>query len=183
MPVLLADYLVLHFALFGALLWLVGRQAPAGGASAPTYSVGAASAATAAVTLYALFAFGIPTDRYGAVFFPTVERLPYVAVIFLGMLPFFVAVEWLTRGVGATRWGYGVTMLAFVISLLIAVALNPERLFFLLIILPAMALFFVVYGLLSRWTFQATGDPRVAAIANAVVFAVAVAVTFPLTGR
>ena len=61
-----------------------------------------------------------------------------------------------------------------------ATALNLERLFFLIILAPAMLLFFVVYGLFSRWTMRATGDPFVAGAANAAVFAVAIAVTFPM---
>jgi hypothetical protein len=68
----------------------------------------------------------------------------------------------------------------FIASLLGAVALNPERLFFLIIIVPVIFLFFIVYGLVSRWTFARTGDPRVAALGNAASLAWAIAVTFPI---
>jgi hypothetical protein len=40
--------------------------------------------------------------------------------------------------------------------------------------------FFVITGLYSRWSWRRTGHPLVAAIANALVFAIAIGVTFPL---
>ena len=70
--------------------------------------------------------------------------------------------------------------LAFLVSLAIAVALDLERLFFLIIIVPVIALFFIVYGLLSRWTYTSTGHPLVAGLASAIAFAWAIGVTFPL---
>ena len=66
------------------------------------------------------------------------------------------------------------------ISLAIAVALDLERLFFLIIIIPIIVLFFLVYALFSRWIYRATGQPLIAGIANAVAFAWALGVTFPL---
>ena len=59
-------------------------------------------------------------------------------------------------------------------------ALDFERLFFLLIIVPVIVLFFLVYGLVSGWTYRRTGHPLVAGFANAVAFAWAIGVTFPL---
>ncbi len=88
--------------------------------------------------------------------------------------------EWLTRGPGAARGAYAASKVAFVVSLAIAVALDLERLFFLIIIVPVIVLFFVVYGLFSGWTYRRTGHPFVAGIANAVAFAWAIGVTFPL---
>ena len=41
---------------------------------------------------------------------------------------------------------------------------------------------FLVFGLFSRWTWRATGHPLPAALANALVVAWALAVTFPLLG-
>jgi hypothetical protein len=62
----------------------------------------------------------------------------------------------------------------------IAVALDLERLFFLIIIVPIIVLFFIVYGLFSKWSYERTGHPFVAGFANAVAFAWAIGVTFPL---
>jgi hypothetical protein len=98
----------------------------------------------------------------------------------LGTLPFFLADEWLTRGEVAARAAYPVTKLAFLVSILLAVALDAERLFFLLIIVPVIVVFFLIYGLFSRWAYRRTGDPLVGGIANAVGFAWAIAVSFPL---
>ena len=63
---------------------------------------------------------------------------------------------------------------------MIAIALNPEHLFFLVIIVPAILLLFVIYGLFSRWAHTATLNPAVAALSNALVFAWFMALTFPL---
>jgi hypothetical protein len=97
-----------------------------------------------------------------------------------GTLPYFAADEWMTRGQAAARGAYAASKLAFLASLSIAIGLDFERLFFLVIIVPVIVLFFAVYGLFSRWAYQATGHPLVAAIANAIAFAWAIGVTFPL---
>jgi hypothetical protein len=107
-------------------------------------------------------------------------RLPLIAVMFAGALPYFLADEWFTRGAGAAPGAYVVTKLCFLLSLVGAIALNPQRLFFLAIIVPAILLLFVVYGLFSRWVGRATGHPAVAAVANALAFGAFIAVTFPL---
>ncbi len=69
---------------------------------------------------------------------------------------------------------------AFLISLAIAVGLDPQRLFFLVLIVPVMVPFFMVYGLFSRWIYATTGYPLLAGTAAAVAFAWAIGVTFPL---
>ena len=58
-------------------------------------------------------------------------------------------------------------------------ALDFRHLFFLIIIVPIIVLFFVVYGLFSAWTYRSTGHPWVAGVANALAFAWAIGVTFP----
>lgn len=195
LPIMLADYLLLHFALYGLLTLLLCRVlgvgapvgAPTGATKRPVAPTGAPTAARAViaiilVSLYAIFAFGLPTDRYATAFMPGPGRGIYIGVLFIGTLLWFCADELLTRSPGLPRWAYAVTKLCFVASLLLAVALNPYRLFFLVIIVPAMALFFLVYGLMSRWVFRRTGEPLVAAVANAAVFAWAIGVSFPLAG-
>jgi len=65
----------------------------------------------------------------------------------------------------------------------LAVVLDLERLFFLIIITPVIVAFLVVYGLFSSWAYRATGHPAVGALANALAFAIAIGATFPiLTG-
>jgi hypothetical protein len=109
--------------------------------------------------------------------------MPLILALLAGTLPYFVADEWVTRGAPAPRGGYATTKLCFLLSLALAIGLNLPRLFFLIIIIPAILLFFVVYGLFSRWAYRRTYDPFVGASANALVFAWAIAVTFPLVSR
>jgi dienelactone hydrolase len=183
LPILLGDYLVVHFALYGLLtavgLWLSGglkwedcRRAPS-----PT---GLAIAATLAA--YYVLALGLPIDAYVTSFVPTGIRWPLIPAMFCGAGIYFLADEWLTRGDRAALGGYAFTKFCFLISLVIAVALNPQKLFFLVIIVPVICLLFAVYGLISRWTYSRTHDPRVGALGNAFALAWAIAVTFPVVG-
>jgi chorismate mutase len=84
------------------------------------------------------------------------------------------------RGERVPRGAYAATKLAFVVSLALAVALDFERLFFLVMIVPVILVFFVIYGLFSGWAERRTGHPLTGGIANAVAFAWAIAVTFPM---
>ena len=111
---------------------------------------------------------------------PIPSRLPLIAAMFLGLLPFFVVDEWITRGTASPRGAYALTKSCLLLSLLLAVALNLAALFFLIIIVPVILLLFVVFGLFSRWIWNATGQPLIAAVANALVFAWLIAVSFPV---
>jgi len=180
LPILLGDYLLLHFALYGLLtlggLWLLGqrprRLAPG--------QVAAFAVAVLSVTAYALLAVGVPVDRYLFNLQPESVRMPIILALCAGTLPYFLADEWLTRGTRAPRGAYVASKLAFLVSLVLAIALNPQRLFFLAIIVPAILLLFVIYGLFSRWAHAGTATPAVAALANALAFAWFIALTFPL---
>jgi dienelactone hydrolase len=182
LPVLVADYLAAHFLLYGlitaACLVLARRR----GWTTPDPRAYPGRLALAAAALVAFGFVGIvwPLDSYVTSFVPGAERAALIGVMLVGTLPFFLADEWATRGAGAARFGYAAAKLAFVLSLALAVALNLERLFFLVIIVPVIGAFFLVYGLFSRWAWQATGHPAAAALANAVAFAWALGVTFPL---
>lgn len=182
LPILLGDYLVLHFALYGLLtlagLWALGRR-PARVDAAQAAALGLA---IGLATVYALLAVGVPVDRYVFNVRPEAVRLPVVAALCAGTLPYFLADEWLTRGPAAAPGAYVVSKVLFLVSLVLAIALNPGRLFFLAIIVPAILLLFVIYGLFSRWVFRRTGHPAVAAVANALAFGCFIAVTFPLVG-
>jgi hypothetical protein len=186
LPILLGDYLALHFALYGLLtaagMWLVGRRrVPA----MPTARVSRQALAVAVLTAtaYAMLAIGIPTDWFVTSLAPTAGRVPLIAAMLCGTLPYFVADEWLTRGGWAPRGSYAITKLCFLLSLMLAITLNLERLFFLVIIVPAILAFFAVYGLFSGWTYRRTNHPLVGALANASAFAWAIAVTFPIVSR
>jgi hypothetical protein len=69
---------------------------------------------------------------------------------------------------------------AFLASLGAAVALAFERLFFLLIIIPVIVLFFVVFGTMAGWVGRRTQSPGATGLALGVVLAWAVGVSFPI---
>jgi hypothetical protein len=137
-------------------------------------------AGAAAMIAYGFLAITWPIDTYVTSFVPGGPRAILVLALLAGTLVYFLGDEWLTRGEGAAWGAFAASKLAFVVSLAIAVALDFERLFFLLIIVPVIVLFFLVYGLFSTWAYDRTGHPFVAGLANAVAFAWAIAVTFPL---
>ncbi|MGA2128266.1 MAG: alpha/beta hydrolase, partial [Xanthobacteraceae bacterium] len=121
-----------------------------------------------------------PIDSFVTSFVPGPHRILLMLAMLAGTLLFFLSDEWLTRGPGAARGAYVASKVAFVVSLAIAVALDFERLFFLIIIVPVIVAFLLVYGLFSAWIYRRTGHPFVAGAANAVAFAWALGVTFPL---
>jgi hypothetical protein len=185
LPVLVADYLAVHFAVYG-LLAMACFAWTKRGASRVDPAVGGRTMArtlviaATAFTLYATLALGGAMDRYVTSVAPSFARLPILVAMLLGTLPFFLADEWVTRGVGAARAAYPATKFAFLVSIALAVALDAERLFFLLILVPVIVIYFLIYGLFSRWAYQRTGHPLVGGIASAAGFASAIAATFPL---
>ncbi len=188
LPVLVGDYLAVHFALYGlvtwiCLVWLRRTRAPRHGRTLPRTEPRAAlrlAGASAAVIAYGFIALVWPINEFVTSFVPGVQRAVLVLVMLVGTLCYFLSDEWLTRGAGSARGAYGVSKVAFIVSLSIAVGLDLERLFFLIIIVPIIVLFFIVYGLFSKWSYERTGHPFVAGFANAVAFAWAIGVTFPL---
>ncbi len=183
LPVLVGDYLAAHFATYGAITaaCLVWLRRGADGVRAPAATSPAAFiAAAAAVVAFRFIALVWPIDHFVTSFVPGPGRVTLVLAMLAGTLLFFLSDEWLTRGERAARGAYAAAKLAFLISLAIAVALDFERLFFLIIIIPVIVLFFLVYGLFSTWVYGRTGHPFVAGVANAVAFAWAIGVTFPL---
>lgn len=182
LPIVVGDYLVMHFALYGALTGLCLVLVSRGREPQPPAQVAPSKLVLGALllALYSIVVFGLPIDLYVTSFWPTVNRLPLVLAMLAGTLPYFIADEWLTRGPDVPRGTYAVTKLAFVVSLAIAVTLDLERLFFLIIIVPVILVFFVVYGLFSGWAYRRTGHPLTGGLANAIAFAWAIAVTFPM---
>ena len=183
LPILLGDYLTLHFLLYGALTTaaLLTLRNPRLRPCAVRWRWIAVAAI--AIAAYNIIAFGLPIDAYVFSFMPVPKRIPLIAAVACGTLPYFVADEWLTCGSDARRGAYALTKFCFLLSLAIAVALNPAKLFFLVIILPAILLLFLAFGLISRWSYAATHHPLPGALANAVMFAWAIAVTFPMIVR
>ena len=184
LPVLVADYLAAHFAVYGLLTagclrWLRRRSAPVSDTTRPV-AFGALTAGAMAVTLYGFVGLALPIDAYVTSFVPGPNRVSLILAMLIGTIPFFLADEWLTRGPGAGRGAYAASKLVFLLSLGLAVGLDFGRLFFLVIIVPVILLFFLVYGAISTWAYRRTGHPWVAGIASAIAFAWAIGVTFPL---
>jgi len=127
-------------------------------------------------------ALGWALDAWVASFWPHAGRLTVIAALFAGTLAYLLSDEWLTRGEGAPRAAPALSKLFMLASLVLAILLNPSDLFFLAIITPVVVLFFLLYGLFAGWVWRATGHPAVGGIANAVAFAWALGVTFPLIG-
>jgi dienelactone hydrolase len=179
LPTLVGDYLAVHFLAYGLVTGLL--LAWRGGWSGVwPRAWGASLLASLGATVLVAGLLPLALDAYVTAFLPSAHRLVLIAVMLAGTLAYFLTVEWATHGPGKAKGGYAAAKLAFLVSLVIAVALDFERLFFLVLIVPVIVLFFLVTGLLSRWIYNRTGHPFVAAIACAVLFAVAIGVTFPL---
>jgi dienelactone hydrolase len=179
LPILLGDYLAVHFAVYGALLWagfwLLRRPAlPAPRNLARVLLAGAALAA-----LY-LIGFGVPLDLYVTSFRPVGLRWWLIPVEFAAVALAFAAEERLARGEGAPRLAYTALKVGFVVSLIEAIALNPMRLFFLAIVAPVVAVLFVAFGFLNRAAYARTHAPLAGALGAALALAYAISVTFPM---
>jgi len=181
LPLLLGDYLALHFGLYGLLtaagLVLVRTKQSPGRLALP---VGRLSLAIVAAGAYYMLALGAAANRYLTSLWPTPERVPLILALLAGTLPYFLVDEWLTRGPAARRGSYVATKACFLVSLVIAIALNLEQLFFLIIIVPVILILFVVYGMFSGWIYHRTRHPAVAAAVLALAFAWMIAVVFPV---
>ena len=180
LPVLVADYLAVHFAVYGLitiglLAWKVRHSPRPARTSVPRLII-----AVIATTLYAAGVLFWAIDSTFTSFVPSIQRAPLLAAMLIGTSAFFLGTEWATRGEHLPKFGYVAAKCAFIVSLAIAVALDFERLFFLLIIVPLIVVFFVIYGLISDWVYRRTRHPLVAGIATAIAFAWAIGVTFPL---
>ena len=177
LPVLVADYLALHFAVYAAInaamLWWLARPRLGWPRRKLLIVIGA-------VTLAVIFAIGLPLDAYVASFMPHPGRLPVILALSVGTVLYTLSDEWLVRRPGMPWWAFGTTKMLMCLSLAAAVALNLEKLFFIAIITPVIVLFFVIYGLFSSWIYRQTGHPSVAGIANGLAFAWALGVSFPM---
>jgi pimeloyl-ACP methyl ester carboxylesterase len=181
LPIAIGDYIALHFLVYGLLTWLGLWLAGGRTQSTPGwFSWGAFLVAVIAVALFETLALMIPTDIFVASFVPGADRLVVLLVLLAGVLVWASADEWLPRGPGSRPLAYALTKLLFVVSLLLAVFLNRNELFFLVIIIPAILALFIVYGLFSGWIYRRTGHPWVAAVTNAIAFAAAITVSFPI---
>jgi pimeloyl-ACP methyl ester carboxylesterase len=169
MPVLVADYLAVHLLVYGVIQLglLVFWRRPFGTFSPLGLLWLIAGCAVIALAL----------DRYAANFWPTGERLWIIAAIALGSVAYFVADARLChRASSGFRW---LSRLAFLVSLIIAVAIDFAGLFFLLMIAPVIVLFYLIFGTMGRAVSHRTG-PLATGLALGLMLAWSLGVSFPL---
>jgi pimeloyl-ACP methyl ester carboxylesterase len=176
LPVLVADYLAVHLLVYGALSLAILAT---GGVRLGRIALVSALAFAA----YGLLVFGGALDRYVASFFPVPARLPIIAAIATGAIPFMLADALATEGGRAPLWRVLFARFVFLASLGAAVALDFQRLFFLVIIIPVILLFFTIFGLMGGFVGRRTGSPAASGLALGLILAWALGVTFPLFVR
>lgn len=185
LPILVGGPLAAFFAIYGlvSLLGLLIYRGFGPGFAVPRRSGVKLPIILAGALLmfgYVLLSNGLPTQFFVLNYFPPPLRLPIFGLVWLAMLPYFLADEWLTRLPGAPRGGYVISKIAILLALGLAIALNPNQLFFLILIAPLLLGYFIVYGMYSSWMYQRSGLTLIGALANSAIFAWIVAVTFPL---
>ncbi|GAA0779312.1 alpha/beta hydrolase [Roseibium denhamense] len=171
LPVLVADYLAVHMLLYGGIQLVILRGL---GLQVTVYSlsVGALLAA------YGILGLGFAFDRYFISFAPHADRLPIIAVLAAGALAFMLADSAMAHAC-PKLWQRALIRLSFLASLAIAVALDFERLFFLVLIIPIILAFFLVFGLMGRWV-EARAGPFASGFGLALLLAWSLGVTFPM---
>lgn len=175
LPVLVADYLTLHLAGYGLLsLALLGWRG-----ALPRRAVWPVPLLTLLVAAYGIGLFGGPVDRYLTTFVPSAERLAIILAMLVGTVPFMAADALLTEGGRAPVWRVLTARGVALASLGLAVVLDPEGLFFLVLILPLILLFFLSFGTVAGWVGRATWRPMAGGIGMGAVLAWALGVTFP----
>jgi hypothetical protein len=183
--VLVGGHLEIHCLVYGLVtascLWWVSRTRGVVDPSPKNWTnlvVGSLAATLCVGGLIALI-----LDNHVTSFALTLPRLPLVFLMLAGTLVYLPADEWLTHGPETTRGGHLLTRFCFLASLGIAVSLSFEELFFLLLISAVIIVYFLVYGLFSKWIHGTTAHPAVGAIANAIAFAWVLAAVFPMLTR
>lgn len=175
LPVLVADYLALHLALYGALVLALGAWfgvLPRPRSRGWIWGL--------AIAAYGLFVFGGVMDRYVGSFVPVAPRIPILVAILPGAILAMMADSVLLQA-GQARWWRRVgARFLFLVSLGVAVALDFERLFFLIIILPVIVLFYLSYGFMGGWVGRRTGSVTAMGLGLGLILGWALGVTFPL---
>ena len=177
LPVLVADYLLVHLAVLGLAQLVILRVWS--GWDQFFADLKRAVVPCCTLVIWGIVAFGLALDRYAASFWPTPERLAIIALLALGTVPFMVADSYASgagRGGVVRRIAVRVSMMA---SLAAAAMIDPDRLIFLIIVLPVLLLFFMTYGMMGRWVAPRFGALS-AGLGLGLVLAWSLGVSFPL---
>lgn len=173
LPVLVADYLGLHLLLFGMIVLAILRWR---GLSLPLRGWGAALL----LCIFGIGVFGFALDRYVASFMPHAARLPIIAALSVGAVAYMIADAALTQVGQASLWRRLLAKAGFVVSLGIAVALDFEGLFFLLIIFPVILLYFLIFGTIGGWAGRRSGAVFGVGVGLGLILAWSLGVSFPM---
>lgn len=176
LPVLVADYLALHLAVYGVLALLLCWR---WGGLVRQFNLRALVMGLA-VAAFGIGVFGMALDRYVASFMPHAGRLWIIAGLALGAVPAMLADAVLTEGGRAGLWRTLIVRGGFVASLALAVAIDFSGLFFLIIILPVIVLFLFLFGMIGGWVGRRSLQPVAGGLGLGLVLAWALGVTFPL---
>ena len=174
LPVLVADYLALHLALYGLLVLGLARAFGGGWPATRGWALGLALAA------YGIVVFGGLLDRHVGSFLPHLGRIPVMLAILPGAVLAMFADATLSEATRAALWRRIAARGLFLASLGIAVALDFERLFFLVIILPVILLFYLSYGMMGRFLGKRTGSVIAMGVGLGLILGWALGVTFPM---
>lgn len=169
LPVLVADYLGLHLLIYGGMQLLLLKLWG--------HPLGRIDWAGFGVLLVWCAVFGFVLDRYAANFWPTNDRPWIIGIMLIGALPYMIADAALTAAGGFLK--RFAVRLSFLISLGIAIALDFQGLFFLIMIAPVLVLFYLVFGTMGRDISRRSG-PLSSGLALGIVLAWALGVSFPL---
>jgi pimeloyl-ACP methyl ester carboxylesterase len=169
LPVLVADYLALHLAIYGGIQLVLLRlwKIPFGPFSPAAFFYLLAGAAV----------FGFALDRYAANFAATQDRLWIIAVLAVGSTLYFLADARLAHR--SSIWCRLLYHAALLASLIFAVSLDFEGLFFLLMIAPVIVVFYLVFGTMGH-AVSARAGPLAPGLALGLILAWSLGVSFPL---
>lgn len=168
-----ADYLALHLAVYGTLV-LVGLAVEGDAPGLRGWWMAPVVAA------FAILGFGGVLDRYVTSFVPGAGQWPVLGVILPGAVLAMIGDAALIQAGQAAAWRRWIARLAFLGSLALAAALNPDRLSFLLVLLLPLALFFAGFGTIAGWVGRRTGSVAAMGLGLGLVLAWSLANSLPV---
>jgi hypothetical protein len=129
------------------------------------------------VVVFGLGVFALALDRYSAAFVPVGPRVPLMAALLLGTVPFMLADRLLVSR--ATLWQRALARVMPISVLLGLMVAWPSELGLLFTVLPVLALFYGVYGTMGHAVAVRVG-PEAAGAGLGICLAWALAASTPL---
>ena len=110
---------------------------------------------------------------------PNTERAGLILILLVGAVPSMLADALAPQGGAAPLLHRLWTRVAIIGSLILAVVIGPERLFLMMMVLPVIVLFFLVFGSMAGWIGRRQGLMG-SALGMSVLLAWSIAVSFPI---